>query len=568
MLRAALVRLAARAAGLGGGMGVFLSGPIIAELGAASQAADPLASGRRILEVVVPLCYRPALKAAFLQLECGGALARLLAAIASPDAAAAHMLASRADEAQSVATMVLEAATVLISPNVCLDPSASVDRRSVTDTPPLPEMASLVAVVLGCLPRLGACAHLAGRLLRVGAAGRAGRAAVAAGAARWRAVCLGPSAEAVDATGALQWAAARLWQHLDQEVGEAPSLQAIRQEVAKVMQAAASAADDDGDAAERDISDYAPPPADVRFAAAVQASVAAAAEDPSAASEADDAHSAHSPLQVVHDPATRTFWRNVSARHTASSASHPLGCAAPVVWEVLASAAPSPYGQHLAGGLTPPRRPRSDHLASFVASKARNGSLPGGASAAAKIAAGKAAAEASAAAAALALQAAPGADMPPVIAPSRSGRQRGSSNRPSSMHVDDFERQKGSGPPTNKNITSLAKSNSGSSGGKSMSASKQPPVATTAAHSASTVAAAAKKALPSKAATPAAAATGAAAQSAKAAGSGSSSAAPSANPLANPKAAAELFKDPARLQKLLQDNPALISVLKTRLGMS
>lgn len=43
-------------------MGVFLSGPIIAELTAASQAADPLASGRRILEVVVPLCYRPALK--------------------------------------------------------------------------------------------------------------------------------------------------------------------------------------------------------------------------------------------------------------------------------------------------------------------------------------------------------------------------------------------------------------------------------------------------------------------------------------------------------------------------
>lgn len=75
-------------------------------------------------------------------------------------------------------------------------------------------MASLVAVLLGCLPRLGACAHLAGRLLRVGAAGRAGRAAVAAGAARWRAVCLGPSAEAVDAAGALQWAAARLWQHL------------------------------------------------------------------------------------------------------------------------------------------------------------------------------------------------------------------------------------------------------------------------------------------------------------------------------------------------------------------
>lgn len=40
------------------------------------------------------------LQASFLQLECGGALARLLAAIASPDATAAHALANRADEAQ------------------------------------------------------------------------------------------------------------------------------------------------------------------------------------------------------------------------------------------------------------------------------------------------------------------------------------------------------------------------------------------------------------------------------------------------------------------------------------
>ena len=80
-------------------------------------------------------------------------------------------------------------------------------------------MASLVAVVLGCLPRLGACAHLAARLLRAAAGGRPGRAALAAGAARWRAICLGPAAEAVDSAGALQWAAGRLWQHL----GELPS---------------------------------------------------------------------------------------------------------------------------------------------------------------------------------------------------------------------------------------------------------------------------------------------------------------------------------------------------------
>lgn len=36
--------------------------------------------------------------------------------------------------------MILEAVTVLISPDVCLDPSASKERRSVTDTPPLLEV--------------------------------------------------------------------------------------------------------------------------------------------------------------------------------------------------------------------------------------------------------------------------------------------------------------------------------------------------------------------------------------------------------------------------------------------
>ncbi len=38
---------------------------------------------------------------------------------------------------------------------------------------------------------------------------------------------------------------------------------------------------------------------------------------------------------------------------------------------------------------------------------------------------------------------------------------RGASNRPSSMHVDDYERQKGPGPPANKNIMSGSKVGSG-----------------------------------------------------------------------------------------------------------
>ena len=43
-------------------MGVFLAGPLAEELRAAPGAEAPLPAARRILEVLVPLVYRPAVK--------------------------------------------------------------------------------------------------------------------------------------------------------------------------------------------------------------------------------------------------------------------------------------------------------------------------------------------------------------------------------------------------------------------------------------------------------------------------------------------------------------------------
>ena len=56
--------------------------------------------------------YHVPVQAAFLQLECGGALARLLAAIASPDAAASHAAAGKADEAQVLPTSTASVASL------------------------------------------------------------------------------------------------------------------------------------------------------------------------------------------------------------------------------------------------------------------------------------------------------------------------------------------------------------------------------------------------------------------------------------------------------------------------
>ena len=50
--------------GLGGGMGMFLAGPLVEELKDEVASASPLDS-RRMLELLVPLVYRPAMKVHF-----------------------------------------------------------------------------------------------------------------------------------------------------------------------------------------------------------------------------------------------------------------------------------------------------------------------------------------------------------------------------------------------------------------------------------------------------------------------------------------------------------------------
>lgn len=49
-------------AGLGGGMGLFLAQPLAQELALAIAPTSPLAHARRLLTILVPLAYRPAMK--------------------------------------------------------------------------------------------------------------------------------------------------------------------------------------------------------------------------------------------------------------------------------------------------------------------------------------------------------------------------------------------------------------------------------------------------------------------------------------------------------------------------
>ena len=79
-----------------------------------------------------------------------------------------------------------------------------------------------------------------------------------------------------------------------------------------------------------------------------QESVAAAAADPSL----KDAAPREAPLEVVHDAASRTFWRNVAARQTAASAPAVLGCAlAPPALPCSRAGIGARGGQHTAAPL-------------------------------------------------------------------------------------------------------------------------------------------------------------------------------------------------------------------------
>ena len=92
LVRGALVRLCAKASGLGGGMAPFLApllleeliavmkqaGPATAGAGAAQAAGSGLADGRRVVEVLLPLAGQPAMKAALMECKAVSTMARYL----------------------------------------------------------------------------------------------------------------------------------------------------------------------------------------------------------------------------------------------------------------------------------------------------------------------------------------------------------------------------------------------------------------------------------------------------------------------------------------------------------
>jgi len=78
LVRVAMIRFVAKGAGLGGGMGTFLLGPFGSTLESCIDSSTLLYDSRKILELLVPILYQPAIKAAALDSSIPADLAKLV----------------------------------------------------------------------------------------------------------------------------------------------------------------------------------------------------------------------------------------------------------------------------------------------------------------------------------------------------------------------------------------------------------------------------------------------------------------------------------------------------------
>ncbi|KAG2486887.1 hypothetical protein HYH03_014481 [Edaphochlamys debaryana] len=465
LVRCAAVRTAARAAGLGGGMPSFLAAPLVEALaalvrGQAAGAAPgpgpgPLTDARRLLEVLAPLAYKPAIKAALLDARAVSVLSRLLHRLVStamgPAPPAGSAAALDPADVPVVVGQALEALRLLADPDISLSPAAPREKRLQEDVPPLPEATAMVTALLACLPHLGANAPLAAQLLASPAFGlatyAAGRAALRAGAGKWltaqAGIGAGGGSELGRALEALRWAAQRLRASADSARANAAAGAAGQEAVAAAaacVEVAFKLEEVATNSKESDLEgDFPPPlPAPQRFVAAVAAATEAAAPATSSTaasgtaaptSQTEDAEleagghgGAWWPWPAVCDNATQSFWRYCRARPVRGNPSRKL-----TRWDCPNAASTNTASLLPPEPLSRRRRPR-DVPAAVSAALPRPASETGSAS-------GGGVTPSALTSSSL------DDDIPTITAPRRrgDGRGRGSSRAPS-KHVDDYQR--------------------------------------------------------------------------------------------------------------------------------
>ncbi len=122
-IRAATVRFLCKGAGLGGGMGTFLMGIIATQFDEAllpmTFAQVGMYDARKVLELLVPLLYQPALKSAALDTTIPQTVAKMVESIVHQSVT--FGTAFDRVESASLVTMALECLTALADPTITLD---------------------------------------------------------------------------------------------------------------------------------------------------------------------------------------------------------------------------------------------------------------------------------------------------------------------------------------------------------------------------------------------------------------------------------------------------------------
>ena len=361
MVRAATTRWLARAGGCGGPMGKFVLGPLEVALQTAVASDVPANDARIVLEVLVPLVYRPALKAAML--DVGMRIPRLLvqvvevmltgvpitaadltatATVTTPTVTtltAAAVTNIDPIDASAVCTMVFECLTVLCNPDYALDPGVEREKIELEDVPSVADCCAIAMVLLRRMDVLGDNMSLGHRILHLLASTIPGRAGLRRAVVN---LYIASSGEAMPddaqeelsvqqlAEGA-KWMATRYW-NLSQGEGIPSEIAQEFHNVADLMKMLLGKMEEDG-------PEPGPsPPVATRIADAV---VAAVASDPVTARGSGETYgftgrcsstvtgnttttdSTMVPIEFggnVYDPVTRMYWKNLRARAVPLSA--------------------------------------------------------------------------------------------------------------------------------------------------------------------------------------------------------------------------------------------------------
>ena len=205
IVRGMMTRLCVRAAGMGGGMGLFLVEPVISEMTSLIMNSGKASASDyyRIAEALSAMVPWPALKAAFLDVKLTSSISRLLHGVA-PDC-------QKDPSLLAISSAFLDVFVILLDPEVCMDPFESNETRLRTDCPSASELGVMVAALFANLHHFPSLQEKVLKLLQGTVAMPDGTSILIRGISRWQTAHMSQGSPTESSTEALvDWAIAKL----------------------------------------------------------------------------------------------------------------------------------------------------------------------------------------------------------------------------------------------------------------------------------------------------------------------------------------------------------------------